>query len=559
MGRNSGHDASVRRFREAHYHRFRLGTRSNIHGTCVLRSRLPVRLPRPHSMQQLYKHAPPGVGPARESSDSAAIDDERRRVGQWLAAGRGDPRTHVVVAMQTGLLFVVAGFGYWNMLDIDLHLSNEACVGVKAFEVPGGDGEALPAVVVALTTYVKRSSETRETDESGSYCLYALGAESLPPLAEGKVEAGADDPESGPEERAFNGYAYLEERLFALGVTAATPRIDLGYLPFRISHDVAPGRAPVLLVAGNDKQVHRYALGSDGIVEIEALLCPKTDVEMTFTAFDARVIGPYHVQITAHQEFAVALQASIAAAAAAGPDAATEGTDAAEPGSVRKLLVADEEVYDAAPVLTTVFTPDTGCGDRTAFDYAVTHRLAHGPPLGAGEVYNAKWPLGGADISTVTAPRVHALVAFVGEDAVVYRDVPVAGLDPAPTLVGSSGGANQPGRRGGVYALGSSSREGLVTAVHFDDVDLDGTKEVIVGTVSGAVLIYKDVGVHGYALVWRRRFPAPVYGIFSADINGDGANELVVVTLVGVHIMQPNLAHVRAKLLRRLLAEEGKE
>ncbi|KAJ2328437.1 hypothetical protein IWW51_001207, partial [Coemansia sp. RSA 2702] len=57
----------------------------------------------------------------------------------------------------------------------------------------------------------------------------------------------------------------------------------------------------------------------------------------------------------------------------------------------------------------------------------------------------------------------------------------------------------------------------------------------------------------GYVLVWKRRFPAPAYGIFSTDINCDGANELVVVTLLGVHILQPNLAHVRAKLLRQLV------
>ncbi|KAJ2431565.1 hypothetical protein IWW46_006800, partial [Coemansia sp. RSA 2440] len=62
-----------------------------------------------------------------------------------------------------------------------------------------------------------------------------------------------------------------------------------------------------------------------------------------------------------------------------------------------------------------------------------------------------------------------------------------------------------------------------------------------------------SVPEHGYVLVWKRRFPAPAYGIFSADINCDGANELVVVTLLGVHVMQPNLAHVRAKLLRQLV------
>ncbi|KAJ2754024.1 hypothetical protein IWQ56_006551, partial [Coemansia nantahalensis] len=112
--------------------------------------------------------------------------------------------------------------------------------------------------------------------------------------------------------------------------------------------------------------------------------------------------------------------------------------------------------------------------------------------------------------------------------------------------------ASRLGGRGGVFALPGSSREGLLVSVHFDDLDFDGVKEIIVGTVSGAVLIYKAVPGRGYVLVWKRRFPAPVYGIFSVDINCDGANELVVVTLLGVHVLQPNLAHIRATLLHRL-------
>ncbi|KAJ1892263.1 hypothetical protein LPJ66_006453, partial [Kickxella alabastrina] len=76
---------------------------------------------------------------------------------------------------------------------------------------------------------------------------------------------------------------------------------------------------------------------------------------------------------------------------------------------------------------------------------------------------------------------------------------------------------------------------------------------IIVGTVSGAVLIYKEVPGRGYALVWKRRFPAPAYSIFSVDINCDGANELVIVTLLGVHVMQPDLDAARRRLIGSLL------
>ncbi|KAJ2481396.1 hypothetical protein EV174_003489 [Coemansia sp. RSA 2320] len=630
-------EAAMRRFREMHYLRFRLGTRSNIHGACLLRSQLPVRLPRPHTMQLIYEYPPPGVGFRRFSASAwqeeardqasfgqlaseheaavrAQIVSERARTAQWLRSNKAAARTHAVVATQSGLHFFVAGFGYWNILDINLNLVSESCVGVKAFETwatieeegeNDGKEAALPVLIIALTTYVKqRPSEAkgRGSDTLGSYRLYALGADSLAPLSQEFVDkhalkrtkvaaqadgSGGDDnigrSSGSPDEKspaaedvlAINGYAYLEERLFSLKVDERTVRVDLDYLPFRISQDVATGMPPVLLVAGNDNRVHRYALGSNGIVEIEPLLCPKTDVALTFTAFDARVIGPYHVQITAHQEFAVALQASCAE---------DSGESAAQGQQRRRLLIADEEVYDAAPILTTIFTPEANQVDRTAYDYVVTHRVSSSPSsstgtgtreaLVAGDVYDSEWPIGTTGREEPSQPsqpnqqmpRVHALIGFVGEDAIVYHDVAVAGLDPVPTLVGGVSCrvpataphiAGRLGGRGGVFSLPGSSREGVITSVHFDDLDYNGTKEIIVGTVSGAVLIYKEVAERGYALVWKRRFPAPAYAIFSVDINCDGANELMVVTLLGVHIMQPNLSLARAKLLRQLIVKGG--
>ncbi|KAJ2746661.1 hypothetical protein GGI20_001162 [Coemansia sp. BCRC 34301] len=680
QGRAAGKraEAPMRRFREMHYHRFQLGTRSNIHGTCLMRSHLPVRLPRPHTMQLIYKHPPPGVGMRRlalpeghEAKDQASyarqvteheqaalgeIGLERARTTQWLKGNKAIARTHVVVATQSGLQFFVAGFGYWNVLDIDLNLTNESCVGVKAFEMwaekgtpQGGEGveqmAELPVLIVALTTYVKRPSEikNRATDELGAYRLYALGADSLPPLSQEFVDrhglvspqevvvsgdstsshsesmshqqqqqqqqqhqasGSASPPLDIPEAKAeaaslessgsdngagvagdtssassrheaasipINTYAYLEERLFSLKVDERTMFLNLDYLPFRISQDVVPGMPAVLLVAGNDNKVHRYALGCDRIVEIEPLLCPKTEVSLTFTAFDARVIGPYHVQITAHQEFAVALQASRALTREEMAIEAEKGNGESV-ATRRKLLIADEEVYDAAPILTTVFTPEARRPDRTAFDQAITHLVraaGDGGGIVAGDIYDSNWPIGtmgegfGVDVAEQKQqPRVHAMIGFVGEDAVVYHDVAVAGLDPVPTLVGGVACkvpdtaphiAGRLGGLGGVFSLPGSAREGLITSVHFDDLDYDGTKEIIIGTVSGAVLIYKEVAGSGYVLVWKRRFPGPAYGIFSVDINSDGANELVVVTLLGVHVMQPNLSLVRAKLLRQLI------
>ncbi|KAJ2435518.1 hypothetical protein GGF42_009038, partial [Coemansia sp. RSA 2424] len=414
---------------------------------------------------------------------------------------------------------------------MNLNLTSESCVGVKAFEMWAASAlqksaddkqdeqmAELPVLIVALTTYVKRPNEIRNrtTDELGSYRLYALGADSLPPLSQefvdrhalrpqesvlegsssgggcrrsrshsesmsppqrrptqlpptvplaeteslpgfatsppldmaaataasdatrrasishaaeaadllagggfgsddGEAMTGAGDFPGGKNTQAeaallpINTYAYLEERLFSLKVNERTAFLDLDYLPFRISQDVAPGMPAVLLVAGNDNKVHRYALGCDRIVEIEPLLCPKTDVSLTFTAFDARVIGPYHVQITAHQEFAVALQASRALTSdemaseeekeeEKEEKAEKKGSGRGDSALRRRLLIADEEVYDAAPILTTVFTPEAKQLDRTAFDYAITHRVRERKEgeegIMAGDVYDSNWPIG---------------------------------------------------------------------------------------------------------------------------------------------------------------------
>ncbi|KAJ2794464.1 hypothetical protein H4R20_006216, partial [Coemansia guatemalensis] len=582
---------------------------------------------------------------------AAEIRDERRRVRQWLEERRAPARTHVVVATQSGLQFFVAGFGYWNVLDINLQLKDEACVGVKAFEVSlspeqhdaaeqwrasradpqmedSSDSQAetkadtladsgladveqeqLPMLLIALTTYVRRPSEARDgvTDESGTYRLYALGYASLPPLPQKFLEAHALDKtearrtrsqpaegsnggeaaatrrsaSSGQEAAAtgdmasehggsdttdcvirqlpINSYAYVEERLFGMALGSGTLSVELDYVPFRISQDVVPGEPPVVAVAGNDNRVHRYAVGCDGIVEVEPLLCPKTDAALTFVAYDGRVIGRHHVQVTAHQEFAVALQASrVLEPGEAGEEAGGR--------CARRLVVADEEVFDAAPVVVSVFTPEARRGDRTAFDYAVTRCIRdEAGRLAAGDVYAADWEIGTMEAEGAEA-RIHALVGFVGEDAVVYHDVAVAGLDPVPTLVGGATGrvpanatqiSGRLGGLGGVFTLSGSSRDGLITSVHFEDLDYDGTREILVGTVAGAVLVYKAVAGRGYVLVWRRRFPAPVYGLFCADINSDGASELIVVTLLGVHILQPNLAQVRARLLRQLVERDS--
>lgn len=56
----------------------------------------------------------------------------------------------------------------------------------------------------------------------------------------------------------------------------------------------------------------------------------------------------------------------------------------------------------------------------------------------------------------------------------------------------------------------------------------------------------------GYQLLWRRSFSAPVMAVEHADVMGDGMDDLIVLTLKGLHILQPDLSKVADVCLSRL-------
>ncbi|XP_069118014.1 KICSTOR complex protein kaptin-like isoform X1 [Argopecten irradians] len=55
-----------------------------------------------------------------------------------------------------------------------------------------------------------------------------------------------------------------------------------------------------------------------------------------------------------------------------------------------------------------------------------------------------------------------------------------------------------------------------------------------------------------YKLLWQRSFASPVVGVDRVDIMGDGMDDMVVVTLRGVHVIQPELSEVAQVCLERL-------
>lgn len=72
------------------------------------------------------------------------------------------------------------------------------------------------------------------------------------------------------------------------------------------------------------------------------------------------------------------------------------------------------------------------------------------------------------------------------------------------------------------------------------DVDFDGNNEIILGTYGQEVLIYKELpGKHNeFSLVYQHSLPQPVLALHWADMSNDGANNLIVISLMGIHILE---------------------
>jgi hypothetical protein len=103
------------------------------------------------------------------------------------------------------------------------------------------------------------------------------------------------------------------------------------------------------------------------------------------------------------------------------------------------------------------------------------------------------------------------------------------------------------------------------------DVDWDGREEVVIGTYGQQLLLYarEEEGealrrdpLHGqgagnaplFRKVWTQPFAYPISAIHCGDFNLDGADELVVNTLGGVHVLQPDVFRAAERVLLKVEA-----
>ena len=136
------------------------------------------------------------------------------------------------------------------------------------------------------------------------------------------------------------------------------------------------------------------------------------------------------------------------------------------------------------------------------------------------------------------AEDVVALVTSCLEVSVVYMNVASKGLSD-------------------MVILNDSDQYDSVTCSCISDIDCDGNNEVILGTYGQELLVYKAIadidGQVRWDLLWKRQFSKPLLAINCLDLMGDGMMELVVVSLTGVHILQPDVQKALEILLTKFV------
>ena len=71
-----------------------------------------------------------------------------------------------------------------------------------------------------------------------------------------------------------------------------------------------------------------------------------------------------------------------------------------------------------------------------------------------------------------------------------------------------------------------------------DRLDVAGAADTSRGSAASLNTSNTDLSSGEYRLLWRRSLPDPIFYVKGMDVTGDGLNEVVVLSLKGLHILQ---------------------
>lgn len=100
--------------------------------------------------------------------------------------------------------------------------------------------------------------------------------------------------------------------------------------------------------------------------------------------------------------------------------------------------------------------------------------------------------------------------------------------------------------------LPDSAKFDTVTCCCMADLQLSGRDQIVLGTYGQELLVFSQGEEGGWMLDWQRSLQAPILAIQYADLTGDGAKELIVITTQGAQVLQQDLNHLKATILERV-------
>ncbi|XP_065334157.1 KICSTOR complex protein kaptin isoform X2 [Cloeon dipterum] len=150
---------------------------------------------------------------------------------------------------------------------------------------------------------------------------------------------------------------------------------------------------------------------------------------------------------------------------------------------------------------------------------------------------NYSGPLSSVRLFTLDNESLDLVVTSTLSPSVVYSNVLKQGLSE-------------------FHGLPESGSHDIALCVLLADVDMDGRLEIMIGTYGQELLIYKQCErVKEWHLLKRMTLANPIYSLLYLDLTADGVNELVALTLKGVHVMQHNVDQTVQLLKQRLDCE----